>query len=146
MKMEFPPEILDLVRAYARPRIKHPDEYLAAKSTLTARVWSILHRRLCDEDADKVLFDLKWYLAAFAERKQLDEEYDDLCASKCGPYTSDLQFRWLEQGRLRKACRDALWSQDVAYRELMITMLGEETVDREQLADVDDDYDYDWDD
>jgi hypothetical protein len=143
--MEFPPELLAKIRKYARPRIKHPVEYLAAKSTLTARVWSILHRRLCDEDADKVLFDLKWYLKAFAERKQVDEEYDDLCASNCGPYTSDLQTRWLEQNRLRKTCRDALWSQDVAYRELMIRMLGEETVDREQLAYVDDDYDYDWD-
>jgi len=42
---------------------------------------------------------------------------------------------------LRKNDRDALWSQDVVYRELMIAMLGEETVDREQMAYVDSDYD-----
>jgi len=140
--MELPPELLTLVREYARPILKYQDEYLAAKPTLTPRVWSILHRRLCDDDSENVLDILKIYLKAFARRIEAEQEYDDLCATPCGPYTSDLQMRWTAQCRLRKNERDAKWSQDVVYRELMIAMLGEETVDREQLAYVDDDYTY----
>jgi hypothetical protein len=127
------------------PVLKYPDEYLEAKPTLTPRIWTILHQRLCDDDSENVVDILKLYLKAFARRKEAAQDYDDLSATPCGPYTSDLQMRWTAQCRLRKKERDAQWSQDVVYRELLIVMLGQETVDREQLADVDDDYTYDSD-
>jgi len=71
--MELPEDVVNEIRKYAKPRLKYQVEYLAAKATLTHKVLRILHRRLCDADRETVLSALKWYLTAFARRKEADE-------------------------------------------------------------------------
>lgn len=119
------------------------DEYQRALTVTGRFEWPLLRTKLYGPDASIVLMTLKDYLEAFAKRKEADDEYDKACipSGSGSSYTSDLQMRWLELGRCRKEARDALWFQDAAFRDLMIAMLGEETVDREQLAYVDNDYD-----
>ena len=117
------------------------DEYQDALKATERFEWPLPLTKLCGTDADQVLTLLKDYLEAFARRKDADDEYDKACIPSGSIYTNDLQMRWLYLGKCRKEARDAQWFQDLAFRDLMIAMLGEETVDREQLAYVDNDYD-----
>jgi len=141
-EMELPPELVKAVRDFNTPRCVYWREYRHALKVTGRYKWPVLLQKLCDPDATKLLPLLKDYLDSFIRRKEADEEYDQYTSPSRRPWdTRELQMSWLEQHRLRKEARDTLWYQDAAFRELMIAMLGEETVDREQLAYVDADYD-----
>jgi hypothetical protein len=140
--MELPPELVKAVREFNSPRCLYWRDYREALRVTGRYEWPVLLQKLCGSDSDQVLLLLKDYLYAFTRRKEADEEYDAYTSSSRRPWDiRELQMSWLEQQRLRKEARDNQWYQDAAFRDLMIAMLGEETVDREQMAYVDADYD-----
>jgi len=140
--MELPPELVKAVREFNSPRCLYWRDYRNALKVTGRYEWPVLLQKLCGPDATQLLPLLKEYLEAFTRRKEADEEYDHYTSSSRRPWdTRELLMSWLEQLRLRKECRDTQWYQDSAFRDLMIAMLGEETVDREQMAYVDADYD-----
>jgi hypothetical protein len=143
--MELPAELVKAVREFNSPRCESWRDYRNALKVTGRYEWPVLLQKLCEPDATQLLPLLKDYLEAFTRRKNADEEYDRYTSPSRHPHawveTRELQMSWLEQQRLRKECRDTQWYQDAAFRDLMIAMLGEETVDREQMAYVDADYD-----
>ena len=140
----LPEELGRIVNAYAKPRCRYWREYSEALKVTGRYKWPVLLEKLCEPDGIQLLPLLKDYLVAFTRRKESDEEYDQYATPSRRPWdTHELQMSWLEQRRLRKEMNDNMWYQDAAFRDLMIAMLGEETVDREQLAYLDEDYELD---
>lgn len=141
--MELPEDLLDLVRAFARPLLRYPDEYRNAMNTLDLGEWSLLKQHLSATDADKVLPVMKNYVTSFVARKNAYNTYDRYEFRPSDPSCPfhDLQNRWEELNRLRLIYRDSLRLQEVSYRKLMI-QLGEETVQELVYTELDDHADY----
>ena len=141
MELPLPEELGRIVNGYAKPYCAFWREYRKAMRLLGRDEWPLLLKMLSDTDADVVLEALECYVAAFVDRKAADEEVDQYRYTVTTT-TRELQESWAEIARLRKELRHTTWVQDITYRDLMILMLGEETVDREGLAPVDEDYEY----
>ncbi len=61
---EFPPELVDIIGKFSRPRLRFISEFKAAMAELGLRDWPELKEKLSTNDAEHVKVFLDAYLAA----------------------------------------------------------------------------------
>ena len=82
LTMELPDDVLQIVRAYAKPRFKYFREYNRALKVLRVYDgWDALKEKL-QTDAEVVIPTLLSYQNAFIERTELEKELRDLILIK----------------------------------------------------------------
>jgi hypothetical protein len=114
-QMEFPDDVLCLIREYSRPRMQFIPEYKKVMLDLGMVDWGIVKKRLCDKDAPLVISTLVAYTEAFLTTEKLQtfvevipnqEDYLTYQSTLC------LHIR----------------HRDTLNRTLQILLVGEETV------------------
>ena len=60
--MQFPQEIERIIQEFAKPLLRHPQEYKLALAATNRLLWSALKRKLSSPEADQVVKVLRDYL------------------------------------------------------------------------------------
>lgn len=104
--MEFPDDVLCLIREFSRPRMKFIPEYKKVMRDLGMVDWNAIKKRLCDKDAEQVITTLLAWADAFLITEQLQTLPNQ-----------DQSMLWLQVMR-----------RDRIHRQLQVLLVGEETV------------------
>ena len=112
--MEFPYDILCLIREYARPRMKFIPEYKKVMLDLGMEDWDIVKQRLCDKDASLVISTLVAYTEAFLTTEKIQLSFVMPTHPEFVTY--------------QRAMSSHIIHRDTLNRKLQILLVGEETV------------------
>jgi len=112
--MEFPQDILNVIREYSQPRMKYRQEYKEVMLKLGMKHWVNVQKRLCDKDADKVIHALHLYTDAYLVLHELEHLY---YITPIDEYVT-IHFKVWDQRAKR----------DVLDRSLRVLLVGEEEV------------------
>jgi len=113
--MEFPEDILRIIRDYSQPRMKFRKKYRELMLKLGVSHWGNVQKRLCDKDADKVICALQLYTDAYLVLQDLERLY---YVTPIHEYVH-IHFQVWEQRAKR----------DVLDRSLRVLLVGEEEVE-----------------
>jgi len=112
--MEFPEDVLRIIRDYSRPRMKYRKEYKEAMLKLGLLHWGNVKKRLCDKDADQVICALQLYADAYLVLQELERLY----------YVTPID----EYVYIHFQVWDQRAKRDVLDRSLRVLLIGEEEV------------------
>jgi hypothetical protein len=113
--MEFPDDVLALIRAYAKPRMRFYREYNAIMRELDMDEWREVQLKLCTDQAETVLYTLFAYKDAILAT----EHFQVLLCRISHPVMYAICMR--EYSRLAK-------KRDKLDRSLRVLLVGEEKV------------------
>jgi hypothetical protein len=65
--MILPDDVLDIIRAFSKPRMRFSGEFREALMKLGLRDWPEVRQKLCTPDAEKVIQTLKEYTDVYLE-------------------------------------------------------------------------------
>jgi hypothetical protein len=140
MDRHLPPEIISIIREFAKPRFRFPKEYKEAMRILNHIEWPSLKKKLCTKDADQVLASLIAYTRAVVAKRNADDVHDTFHGiSRSGSPLYFTNIDWTEKDRLRKVCRDAMRLQTIAYHDLMMKMYHDWPGEEPAYTDTEDD-------
>jgi len=74
-KMEFPPEIVGMIREYSKPVFKYFKEYNDILHVLNLTVWKDLKDKLRGSNADEVAITVRTYVDSVMHARELRLEY-----------------------------------------------------------------------
>jgi len=69
--MEFPEDILGLIRAFSKPVFRHAKEFREILKVLRLSSWISIEAKLCSCNADRVIELLRVYRDAFVVKKEI---------------------------------------------------------------------------
>jgi hypothetical protein len=122
----LPPEIISIIREFAKPLFKFPKEYKEAMRILNRTEWPYLKKKLSTKDADQVLAALNIYTQAVIAKRNADDDHNNF-QDNAIQYRSGYihgQWDWSDRIRIAEVCRDATRSQTRACSNLMSVMYG----------------------
>ena len=93
-KMDFPDDVLAIIREYARPRMKFIHEYNQI-ARLLGFEWSAVKKKLAGPDAEKVLDQFAYYAEAVVTTRYAKEAIPVLSSD----YTCSDHLKWLHASR-----------------------------------------------
>jgi len=73
--MEFPSEIVGVIREYSKPAFKYFKEYNDILQVLNLTVWKDLRDKLCGPNADEVASKVRTYVDSIMYAQELRLEY-----------------------------------------------------------------------
>jgi len=121
--MEFPSDVLGLIREYSKPRLKYFREYNRALKVLDKEKWNALKEKLIS-NGDEVVPTLEMYLDSFVELQKTQmihwEYYRFQLMGKCLQQTNVLD-------ELNRKCDDVQLKTDLVksiYRKLVVQIYG----------------------
>ena len=121
--MEFPDDILVLIRAYAKPLFRFSREYKEALRKLGMAKWPQLKQKLYTPHADQIMDALNAYVNAYTLGKQVYNEHDRLRYT--WPETKDiesLRLYWEKVDQMIQTRRSTQILQNLRYNELIALM------------------------
>lgn len=69
--MEFPEDILGLIRAFSKPVFRHAKEFHEILKVLRLSSWISIEAKLCSPNADQVIVVLRLYRDAFVAKEEI---------------------------------------------------------------------------
>ena len=125
MDRHLPPELISIIREFAKPQLRFPKEYKEAMHILNHTEWPTLKKKLSMKNADQVLKSLNAYTQAVVAKRNADKDHDGFQGSDFRPLLYWADRDWDEHDRLRKVCRDAMHTQTKTFNLLMRIMYGD---------------------
>jgi hypothetical protein len=69
--MEFPEDILEIIRAFSKPVFRHAKEFREILKVLRLSSWLSIQAKLCSPNADQVIRVFRLYREAFVAKEEI---------------------------------------------------------------------------
>ena len=121
--MEFPSDVLSVVREFSKPILRYPVEYKEALCILEKKEWSELKTKLSSSEADETVLLLKIYMDACKARSICEEEFvrmDEIISEEYNDEEIEVieTGKWTEYVRLNAVYKRSLVKELDALTEL----------------------------